>query len=281
MTTQIIQHQPDLVINSAAYTAVDLAEQNTATALAVNVDGAKHIAQVCNELNIPLLHYSTDYVFQGEPGCIYREDDSIAPCNHYGKTKLLSEQAIQQCTERYLILRISGVFALDGRNFINAILRAAVTKKTLRVVADQYASPTSADRIAHTSLLLATKTQQPDCAWGIYHYTSQPMITWHALAQHCIAQAHHYTTLAVKEIIPITSAEYAAPAPRPLHPQLDCNKIKTQFGIEQPNWKTDVNQMIKAYYETQHSRLNGFLSPVVLALSALTLCITCWLMIQL
>ncbi len=248
ITTQLTQHQPDVVINAAAYTDVDRAEQEKITAMVVNVDGAKQLAQVCHQLDIPLFHYSTDYVFSGVPDSVYTETDPTTPCNQYGHTKCLSEQVIQQCLTQYLILRVSGVFGLHGRNFINTILQLANTQSSLRVITDQYVGPTSANAIAQTTLSLI-KQLQADPAWGIYHYTGIPFISWYTLAQHCITQAQRYTTLAIKQIVPVTTQEYAAIAPRPLHPQLDCSEINQQFAIEQPHWHAEVNQMIKAYYQ--------------------------------
>ncbi|MCE3237178.1 MAG: rmlD 2 [Gammaproteobacteria bacterium] len=243
LETQILTHKPDWVINTAAYTAVDKAETDQSSAFAVNTSGVNNIASLCAKQEIPVLHYSTDYVFQGNQESAYTEEDIPAPCNYYGKTKWLGEQALMKDLKHYFILRVSGVFKLNHINFISTIVKAALQQKVLKVVSDQYASPTSARSIALASLSMLASDFP---VWGIYHYTGQPPLSWYDFACYCIEVARQYTSLAVEEIIPVSTAEYRAKASRPLRAILDCTKIKTQFGLEQPDWKEEVSIMIKA-----------------------------------
>ena len=250
LTHIIQQHKPDLIINAAAFTHVDKAERAQKLAFAVNVTGPNNIATLCHQHQIPLIHYSTDYVFDGKKGTPYVETDLPSPCNYYGKTKYLGEQAIHEQLKTALILRVSGVFSPVKHNFVKAILKAAKNQETLRVVADQFAAPTSANRIAQTTLTLAkTLTTSQQYPWNIYHYTSSPLVSWYDFACYCIKIARIYTTLKVKTIEPISTDAYGAIAPRALRTELDCRKIKAQWAVDQPHWQDDVEHMIKAYYQ--------------------------------
>ncbi|HVE44994.1 MAG TPA: dTDP-4-dehydrorhamnose reductase [Gammaproteobacteria bacterium] len=226
-------YQPDIVINTAAYTAVDQAEAQQAVCHQVNTLGASYLAMVCQTRNIPLIHLSTDYVFSGDQHTPYREEDMPNPCNVYGLSKLQGEQAIQQYCEKHLILRVSGIFSEHGHNFVKTIQRLVKEKKELRIVADQITCPTQASDIAKTLLRLC----EQQASWGVYHYCSTPPISWCQFAEYIIAQYKKTEQVITEDIIAISTAEYPTPAKRPRYSALDCTKIQSHFGISQPSWR--------------------------------------------
>lgn len=175
----------DVVINAAAYTAVDKAEQEPDLAFAVNRDGPAHLATACARLNIPLLHISTDYVYDGRKSSPYVEDDATAPLGVYGASKLAGDEAVRRGLPRHLILRVSWVFGVHGHNFVKTILRLAREREELRIVADQHGSPTFAGDIADTLLELAGRIPEIDAkgAWGTYHYCNEPVTTWYGFTR--------------------------------------------------------------------------------------------------
>lgn len=215
--------QPSVIINTAAYTAVDKAEQEQDAAMMINYRGAENVAIVCDERDIPLIHLSTDYVFDGKNKEGYKEDDVTHPINFYGKSKLQGEEAIRQYCKKHIILRVSGVFSAFGNNFYKTMQKLAMSKKPIRVVADQITCPTSAHDIAGTLLKLAHNPAH----FGTYHYCSTPPISWHAFAE-AILEAN-------VEAIP--TSEYPTPATRPAYAVLNCDKIAKIFDIQQPSWE--------------------------------------------
>lgn len=228
----IHKHKPDAVINAAAYTQVDKAEEDFQSALAVNHFGTANIARTCAALDIPLLHISTDYVFSGDQEVAYRESDTPNPINAYGRSKLLGEESVVQYCHKYIILRISGVYSEFNVNFYKTILRLAKERKELRIVNDQVVCPTYAGDIAETLFSIAKRLN----AWGIYHYCSTPPITWHGFATLIIENNRHLESMMVEKIIPITSSEFGAKAKRPPFSNFDCAKINNDYGIIQPLW---------------------------------------------
>lgn len=232
-----IQHaltnfNPDIIINTAAYTAVDMAEQETETCLRTNHMGAKHLAIACKKQQIPLIHLSTDYIFDGTKNFPYREDDAATPINFYGKSKWLGEQAVREHSEQHIILRVSGVFGEHGNNFLKTMLRLAKEKKELRIVADQITCPTYAGDIAGAIFTLLKQ----ELRWGTYHYCSAPPASWHQFATAIIHAAQHQHSILTEEIKAITTAEYPTAAKRPAYSVMDCSKIKNDYGITQPSW---------------------------------------------
>jgi len=226
-------HKPDIVINTAAYTAVDKAEQEQAQCSRINHDGAKNIALACQQQHIPLIHLSTDYIFSGTQSSAYQENAGANPPNHYGMSKWLGEQAIQEACEQHLILRVSGVFSRHGHNFAKTIVRLAKERKQLRIVADQMTCPTYAADIAGALFRVAQHLSH----WGTYHYCSSDPVSWHHFAEMIIHAARQKEKLAVEEITAISTAEYPTPAKRPAYSVLDCGKIEKDYGIMQPSWR--------------------------------------------
>lgn len=238
---------PQVVINAAAYTAVDRAEQEPELAYAVNRDGPYYLAMACQQHNIPLLHLSTDYVFDGKQSEPYREQDAISPLGVYGDSKWQGEQQVRQHSSKHLILRVSWVFSRHGNNFVKTILRLARERELLKIVADQYGCPTYAGDIANVLLTLTEKAAfSPDSAWGTYHYCGLPAVSWYEFAEKIIESANHYETLMVKEVLPITTTEYPTPAQRPANSVLDTGRLQEVFGLNPPDWQQGLIETIKA-----------------------------------
>lgn len=231
--------KPDVIINSAAYTAVDKAESEYELALQINAKGAQQLAQACEAHHIPFIHISTDYIFDGNKPLPYKEKDPAHPVNRYGESKWQGEQAVREACEKHLILRVSGVFSEYGQNFFKTMLRLAKERKELRIVADQITCPTYAGDIAETLYKLI---QEPK--WGTYHYCNQEATSWFHFASHIIETARQYQPLQVENIIPIPASEYVTPAKRPAYSVLDCEKIKQDAGITQKPWKAAVQSIL-------------------------------------
>jgi dTDP-4-dehydrorhamnose reductase len=235
LRAKIQAYQPDLIVNPAAYTAVDQAESEPDLAWTINAEAPQVMAEEAHKLNIPLIHYSTDYVFDGTKTEPYTEDDEPNPLNVYGKTKLEGERAIQQAHDQYLILRTSWVYSpTRGKNFYRTMLRLFKEKEEIRVVDDQIGAPTSAQFLAEKTaeILSQLKTNEEDeNRWGLYHLTGPEVMSWYGFAQK-IAQdaAAMGLNLKTKKIWPIPSSEFEMAAKRPCNSQIDCSKI-LHFGL--------------------------------------------------
>ncbi len=238
--------QPDLVINAAAYTAVDKAEEEQDLAYAINRDGAENIAAACKKLNIPLFHISTDYVFDGSKLEPYSENDPVSPLGIYGISKWHGEEAIRQHLPHHLILRVAWVFGAQGNNFVKTMLRLGKDRDELNVVSDQFGGPSPAKNIAQTLINLADQYQQQQIlAWGTYHYCGSLKTSWYDFAREIFSQAVKMGMLNKKvKVNPITTAEYPTAAKRPVNSMLDCSKLKTTFGIEMPDWQNALKQVL-------------------------------------
>lgn len=248
------RESPCLLINAAAYTAVDRAEDETDSAFAVNEQGALHLARACAEAGIPLIHVSTDYVFDGTLRRPYREDDLAAPLGVYGQSKWRGEQAIRRTLPQHVILRVSAVFSSHHHNFVTAILQRARQRKPLRVVADQHTCPTAAADIAETIARVASQTVQTNpFAWGTYHYCGRPEITWSAFADAILAMARQQDPTFALEVTPITAAEYPTRARRPANSVLDCAKIERALEISQPYWRQELARVVPALLRQQRA----------------------------
>jgi len=239
--------QPDIVINAAAYTAVDKAESEPEQASAINSDGAANLARACAERNIPLLHISTDYVFDGKKQGAYTETDTPNPQCIYGKSKLEGERATEAICNQYIILRVSWVFGAYGNNFVKTMLRLGKERDVLKIVSDQYGGPTWAGDIASTLLQIAKRWGDGEnIPWGIYHYSGQPATSWRNFAKAIFKEAEKANIIGAQpKVVPITTAEYPTPAPRPLNSILNCRKIEQLLSINQPDWRTGLRQVLK------------------------------------
>src|SRR3569623_970188 len=207
----------DVVVNAAAYTAVDKAELEPDKAYAVNRDGAAHLASACARANTPLIHISTDYVFNGTKQGAYVEDDPVNPINVYGASKADGEQAVRGRLDRHIILRTSWVYGVYGNNFVKTILRLAKERDELRVVAEQWGCPTAAGDIAEVILKLVLRiSAQRNIAWDTYHYCGAEKTTWHEFAEAIIAAAEYHVGRKMP-VRPILTQDYPTPAKRPVN----------------------------------------------------------------
>ena len=230
----------DWIINAAAYTAVDKAETDIENANAVNHLALRAIADYAKQQGSRVLHFSTDYVFDGNHTIPYVETDIPNPINVYGQTKLAGEKALQECLPHHWIIRTSWVFSTHGHNFLKTMLRLLQSKTSLNVVADQQGIPTAAKALAELSLAVIQKDIKP----GIYHYTNEGATTWHGFASYIADSLRKETNVLCKEIRPIKAIEYPTPAKRPAYSILNTNKIQA-MGIPPKPWQSYVDVAIK------------------------------------
>ncbi|ASP18305.1 dTDP-4-dehydrorhamnose reductase [Neisseria sp. oral taxon 020 str. F0370] len=230
--------RPDVIINAAAYTAVDKAESDADTAYAVNRDAVRHLAEAAATHKAVLLHISTDYVFDGTADAPYRETDPVNPQSVYGKSKLAGEQAAAACP-RHIILRTAWVFGEYGGNFVKTMLRLGRERDSLGIVADQHGAPTPAADIAAALIAIAERSQVSGFAdWGVYHFSGCPYTSWHGFAEQIFQAAAAQNLLPnIPGLKAIATADYPTPARRPANSRLDCAKIQNTFGIEAANWQ--------------------------------------------
>lgn len=241
---QVQNVRPDLIINAAAHTAVDLAENEPQSAFAINAVAPGILAEEALDLDIPLIHYSTDYVFDGTKAAPYNEDDTPKPLGVYGKSKLAGEQAIRDVQGRHLILRTSWVYSTHGRNFLLTMQRLLQEKPELRVVADQIGAPTWAGTIANSTLALIEHWQANEVAnWGTYHLTAQGETSWFGFAQ-AIGEALRQQGKPCADLLAIPSSDYPTPAARPLNSRLDCSRLQRDWGVSQPDWQAALRECL-------------------------------------
>ena len=241
------QHKPQALINAAAYTAVDRAEQEVDAAFAINATGVANLAHVANAYAIPLLHVSTDYVFAGDKprGSLYRETDLCEPRTVYGRSKLEGERlALAHCANT-CIVRTSWVFGRYGNNFPKTMLRLGQEREELRVVADQWGGPTHAADIASMLIIAAKARLNGTLMPGIYHYSGAPLCTWFDFANSIFLHAKK-TGLRTPHVIPITSQEYPVAAERPANSAMDCSKLTDALGIVLPDWHIGIECLLSA-----------------------------------
>lgn len=240
----IAEIQPQVIINAAAYTAVDRAESEPELAEIVNAKVPRELAIAARQCHALLVHLSTDYVFAGQQSTPYRETDPTAPLSVYGRTKLAGEEGIRQVWDRHLILRTAWVYGAYGKgNFVKTMLRLGAERSELRVVADQVGSPTWAADLAGAIAHLVQHFQ-PDWA-GTYHYTNSGVASWYDFALAIFEEAHQRGfKLQVERVIPITTPEYPTPATRPAYSVLNCQKISTLLGTAPPHWRQSLRQML-------------------------------------
>jgi dTDP-4-dehydrorhamnose reductase len=257
--------QPHLIVNAAAYTAVDRAESEEAIAHAINAVAPGVLAEEAKKLGALLVHYSTDYVFDGTKGQPYEENDSTNPLNAYGRTKLEGERAIQQADPAYLIFRTAWVYAREGRNFLLTILRLATEKEELRIVQDQIGAPTSSQAIAAATVKVLEQIRPPAAnvrQWreihGVYHMTAGGETNWYEFAKSILelaasqsrpeawfAAATRGRPLMMQRIVPIATQEYPTPARRPPYSVLSNKRLNREFGVKLPDWEAQLRPAFK------------------------------------
>lgn len=235
--------RPQVVVNAAAYTAVDNAESDEARAMVVNSDAAGALAEAARKQNALFIHYSTDYVFDGFSQRPYLETDPVAPLNAYGRTKLAGERAIAAVGGDWLTLRTSWVYGIRGRNFLRTILRLASERETLHVVADQTGTPTTArviaDLTAHVIAHAQRERQAGQFGSGLFHMTAAGATTWYGFASSIVDAARAWGTMEVKSTVvePIGSHAYPTPARRPQYSLLDNSAFDKRFGLHRIDWR--------------------------------------------
>lgn len=236
----IRRFKPRAVINAAAYTAVDKAESEEHLANKINGDAPGAMASACAERDIPFVHISTDYVFDGLETIPWSVTDNPNPKNAYGRSKLKGEQAIKASGGTYAVLRTSWVVSAHGNNFVKTMLNLSKTRDQITIVDDQIGGPTCAREIAQTCIFIAEQLIQDPSKSGIYHYSGQPNVSWCQFANAIFKQLN-YKTIAN----PIPTAEYPTPAIRPLNSRLDCTHIQNTFGITQPFWRDGLKEILR------------------------------------
>lgn len=243
--------KPDVIVNAAAYTAVDKAESEPEMARRINAEAVSLLADEAQRLNAWLVHYSTDYVFDGEKATSYLEEDQAHPLSVYGRTKFEGEEAIRARHPKHLVFRTSWVYAARGHNFVKTILRLAKDKERLDIVADQHGAPTSAELIADiTALALyrVSQEQEPTVLAGTYHLVAHGETSWHAFAQYVVQVAKDLGVplkLGPQEIHPIATEAYPLPAKRPRNSRLNTAKLTRSFHVQLPDWRGQVRRVIE------------------------------------
>ncbi|WP_368571886.1 dTDP-4-dehydrorhamnose reductase [Acinetobacter junii] len=245
------QIRPDIVVNATAYTAVDKAESDAEQAHLINALAVKHLAEECQKHSALLIHYSTDYVFDGTGVLAWKEDDQTAPVNLYGQTKRDGELALEQSGVSFLNFRTCWVYAARGNNFIKTMLKLAQMKEELNIIQDQVGVPTGAALIADVTAqairyyTLQSETEKQNLH-GHYHLAPKGETTWHDYAQFVFAHARHTgQVLALNKVNPIETSAYPTPAKRPLNSRLNTNKLEQNFKLHLPHWQQGVTQVLE------------------------------------
>ena len=241
---EILNHKPEAVINAAAYTNVDEAEENEALATIINSDAPTAMAKACYKLNIPLIHISTDYVFDGRGDLPWKVQDEPAPQNAYGRTKLAGEIGVRNSGVTHAIIRTSWIISSHGKNFVKTMLRLAETKDKLKIVSDQIGGPTFARDIANVCLQVVKQLKLDPSKSGTYHFCGTPNVSWAEFASEIFNIAGKKTY-----VMPVSTSIYTKVAKRPLNSRLDCNTIRQAFGITQPKWNKRLKHILSELKE--------------------------------
>ncbi len=237
----VAEARPDMVVNAAAYTAVDAAEANADLAHAINATGPGLLADAARKAGAAIIHFSTDYVFDGSAGP-WREEQAPAPLGVYGATKLAGELAVAAANPRHAIIRTAWVCSPTGHNFLKTMLRLGETRDELRVVADQQGAPSFADDLADAVIAMVPGVMVGR-GTGIFHLTGAPGTTWHGFAEAIFAEAEKHGRKAPR-VLPITTAEYPTPARRPADSRLDCSRILAEHGVAQADWRASLARAV-------------------------------------
>ncbi len=246
----IARFEPDLIVNAAAYTNVDKAESEPELAWRVNATGPGIIAEQADRAGIPLIHISTDYVFDGSKNSAYSEDDAIAPVSVYGKSKAAGEAAVRAATSRHVILRTAWLYSPYGRNFAKTIMRLAAERPELQIVADQFGSPTAAADLARAIIGIVPRLREPNAPCGTFHLAGEGVTSWFGFAERIVEERAKHVGRRPK-VVPITTADYPTAARRPQSSALDCTRFFDTFGIRLRPWQESVGPTVEAILATE------------------------------
>ena len=250
-------HLPDLLINAAAYTDVEKAESEMELAYDVNRLGAKKIAEICFDRRIPLIHLSTDYVFDGKKKQPYTEWDTENPINTYGRSKFEGEVAIRSILNKHLILRTRWVFGVYGKNFVKTMLRLQKNGDPLQLISDTYGCPSGAADIAMVIMRLAyIINKNKGIKWGTYHYCGDHSTNWYSFAKEIFEEVSKVTGQPIPKILPISAKYYSPALQRPVNTALNCEKIEETFNIKPCHWKKGVNEVVNSLLKTEKCKVN-------------------------
>lgn len=249
MENAVSRYRPSLILNAAAYTNVDGAETEKDLAFAVNKDAPSHLAKLCSRSGIPLIHFSTDYVFSGDRKFPYRETDPVSPASIYGQSKLAGENGVRSFLREHMIIRTSWLYGVYGHNFVKTMLRLGKEKESIQVVADQFGCPTSAEDLAESAFIIVSKIYGGiDMPWGTYHYCGRGITTWHEFSQSIFETARTLTSIKVRHVEAVSSDKFPGIAPRPAFSALDCDHIKMNLGIQTKPWRQSLKIMINRLF---------------------------------
>ena len=247
ITATVQRVRPDVIVNAAAYTAVDKAESDFDNAHLINALAPEALAKAAASVGAWLVHYSTDYVFDGSGSTPWVETDPTGPLSVYGSTKFEGEQRIAAACAKHLIFRTSWVYAARGGNFAKTMLRLAQERETLNVINDQFGAPTGADLLADVTAHAIQQVQQQPAHAGLYHFVASGETTWHGYAKHVVGQVKQMQTaikIISKDIVAVPTSAYPTPAQRPLNSRLNTAKLHSTFGLTLPPWQQGVDRML-------------------------------------
>jgi dTDP-4-dehydrorhamnose reductase len=243
---QVIKnHGSNVVLNAAGYTNVEGAESEPEAAFFANALGAENLAVACRTAGVPLVHFSTDYVFDGTKEGAYAEDDSVAPLSVYGRSKLAGEDIIRATHPMHLILRTAWLYGVFGNNFLKTMMRLAIERDEIRVVADQRGNPTSTGQIAAAIYSMMPRLLDRNCPWGTYHLAASGTASWFDFAENIVAEQSKYTGKR-PAVVPIATGDYPAVAKRPPNSTLDCGLLAESFGVRLGPWTVECERVVKA-----------------------------------
>lgn len=240
--------RPNVIVNAAAYTAVDKAEKEEQLAFSVNSNGPEHLAEAANKIDSVLIHISTDYVFEGNKIGLYKETDHVNPQGSYGKSKLAGEKLVTKKCKKHIILRTAWVFGEHGNNFVKTMLKLGKDKRKLSVVNDQFGGPTYAGDIAKAIIKIINKIEICESIkWGVYHYSGMPYVSWYEFAKCVFISAERNGILEnTPKLTAVTSDEFPTQVKRPKNSKLNCKSVEAEFGVLPSAWQTELNN-IKNY----------------------------------
>mgnify|MGYP006114055275 CR=1 FL=1 len=235
---------PDVIVNAAAYTAVDAAEDNAQLADTLNHKAVSHLAKLCREFDSTLIHISTDYVFDGRGNTPYSESEPTGPQGVYGVTKLSGEHAVTASKCKHIVIRSAWIFSEHGSNFLKTMLRLGSDRENINVVNDQRGTPTYAQDLARAIISILPYIASDNCPWGIYHYAGNSIVSWFEFAQQIFSSAKSLGLKTPEKVSAISTSEYPTPAPRPAFSALDSKLFTQTFAIEASDWRAAVNKTL-------------------------------------